>query len=227
MIEVVGVLGGTFDPVHVAHLELAEAVRAALGLRRVLLVPCAVPPHKDQAMPTAASHRLEMIRLAIADRPGLEVSTIELDRGGTSFTIETLRALRLGPPPCLPVFVLGTDSLTEIESWRDYRSILEEFDLAAVRRPGAPAGAVRARLGAEVVDRIRMIPAGAGPRGLLPEIEVGRGGRVFLVEISPADISSSRIRALAKRGESLDGLVPAQVARYIRANDLYGTEDGR
>jgi GTP-binding protein len=216
---VVGVLGGTFDPVHFGHLAMAEAAQRFLGLDRVLLLPSAIPPHKSRPRLTSAQHREAMLRLAVEGRPGMEVSTLELDSGEVCYTIDTLRRLRRGPPPCRPVFVLGTDSLLEIGTWRDHEGLMREFDLAAVDRPGSILQESRARLlepaAQSLVELDEREPAASAPPDL------GSGGRIFHLRMAAHPVSSTEVRRLAAEGRSLDGLVPAAVARYIRSNDLY------
>jgi nicotinate-nucleotide adenylyltransferase len=211
--EPVGVLGGTFDPIHLGHLSLAEAARDRMGLRRVWLVPCAVPPHKLPAHVTRAEHRAAMIALAILDRPGLELCDVELRTGTVQYTIDTLRALRGAPWNVNPVFLLGFDSLTELPTWRQPSALLEEFDLVVVDRPDDPRSA--APLAPEVSRAMAETPAAFGSVGL------GRGGRVFRLPVPPAAISSRDIRARAAARASLAGLVPPSVARYIQHNGVY------
>lgn len=209
----VGVLGGRFDPIHLGHLRVAEEVLRRLELPRVLLMPCAIAPHKRGAPLTAGAERLAMIRLAVEGRSGLEASSLEIDRGGVSYTIDTLRALRatLG---AAPVFVLGMDALLEIETWHEHRALLREFDLVVVDRPGHDLRRLLSSLPAEVAARIA--PAGTAP--------LGEGGHIHQLPVEPLSISSSEIRARAAAGEPLDGLVPAVVARYIQQRGLYRQE---
>lgn len=215
----VGVLGGTFDPVHSGHLEVAERVRELLDLPRMLLLPTARPPHKLPAALSPARHREAMLRLALAERRALEICTLEMEGERVSFTIESLRALRDGSPPCRPVFVLGMDSLLELESWRDWRALLDEFDLAVIDRPGLDLEVARARLSPAVAGRLVRLP---GPGGSGPaELQPGRGGRVFHLPLASIPISSREIRARAAAGLALDGLVPPAVARYILESGLY------
>jgi nicotinate-nucleotide adenylyltransferase len=206
----IGVLGGTFDPVHLGHVAMAEAARDALNLDRVLLLPTAIPPHKVVPGLTSGAHRVAMLRLAVKGREGLEVCTLELETGGVCFTIDTLRRLREGPPACRPVFVLGTDSLLEIDTWREHEALLREFDLAVIERPGSDLDG-----------------SAPGAAGAVPEIDppAGEGGRVFRLPMRPLPISSTQVRGIAADGGSLDGLVAPAVSRYIRANRLYGQED--
>jgi nicotinate-nucleotide adenylyltransferase len=207
--EPVGVLGGTFDPVHEGHLHAASSVRSAMRLKRVCLLPCAVPPHKPRGLFATDEDRLAMLRLALAGRPGLELCTWEVDRGGTNYTIDTLRALRR-ERGWDPVFIVGMDALADLSSWREPTALLDEFDLVAVDRPGTP----------DVPSAGRVVPWKGAP-------DLGRGGRVFRVVIPPRDVSASEIRRRCAVGEPLDDLVPPAVARYIRERNLYSLEAAR
>ena len=213
----VGVMGGTFDPVHLGHLHVAERVGEAFDLRRVLLIPSGTPPHKRSAPITSAHHRLAMVRIAVGDRPWLAVDDREIEREGPSFTIDTLDDLRRGPDPVAPVFILGMDMLFEIDSWRTWKRLVSEFDLIAVDRPGRVLDDERAGLAPEVAHRI--VPATEAGESL------GAGGRVFHLPIPAMDVSSREIRRRAARGEDFDALVPPGVALYIRDHRLYRKED--
>lgn len=224
---VVGVLGGTFDPVHLGHLALATATRRALRLERVLLLPTAVPPHKSVPRLTAERHREAMLRLAIDGLDGLGISTLELETAGVCYTIDTLRRLREGPPSCRPLFVMGGDSLLDLHTWRDYRALLREFDLVVLDRPGALLLDLLQQIEPWIREAIREVPE-EGIDTEAPEAELpGRGGRIFHIPIRPLAVSSTEIRRRAAEGRSLDGLVPDSVARYIRRNSLYRQEDQR
>ena len=196
-----GILGGTFDPVHHGHLVIAEEAREALGLERVLLVPAATPPHKPERPVTPAAHRLAMVELAIADNPAFAVSRIELDRGGRSYTVDTLEALRVerGAGAAEPWFILSAEALAEFPTWRRPDRILELCRLAVVPRGGSEpldAAWVAASFpGRE--SRVRFLP---GP--LLP-------------------ISGSVVRRRAAAGRSVRYLVPDAVAGYIAEHRLY------
>jgi len=199
----VGILGGTFDPIHHGHLVIAEEAREALGLERVLLVPSATPPHKPDRVVTAAEHRLAMARLAVAGNPAFSVSPIEVDRGGSSYTVETLEALLLEGISD-PWFILSAEALAGFPAWRRPDGILDLCRLAVVPRAdhaALDATWVRDHLpGRE--DRVRFLP---GP--LLP-------------------ISGSVVRRRAAAGRSVRYLVPDAVARYIADHALY-TEPAR
>jgi len=213
-----GVLGGSFDPVHLGHLALAEQARQLLGLERMLLLPTASPPHKPALALAPPRHREAMLRLAVAGRPGLEICELELAGDRTHYTIDTLRALRQGPPACRPVFVMGMDSLLEIETWKEYRRLLEEFDLAVMDRSGEQPAVARQRLSADVAPRL--VELGNAP------LDAGAGGRIFHIPAEPVPISSTEIRSRVARGLPVDQLVPPGVAGYIRESGLYREEGG-
>jgi nicotinate-nucleotide adenylyltransferase len=220
----VGVLGGSFDPIHVGHLRIADRVREALGVDELLLLVSATPPHKAARAVTPARHRLEMVRLALAGHPGLALCTLETDAGGVNYTIDTLRRIRLGRPAREPVFVLGGDSLFDLGGWRQARRLVEEFDFVVVERPGHDLAANRERLEpwirSRMVPLIPLPPAG-GTRGRRP----GAGGRVFRFAMERMPVSSSSIRAKVGRGEAWDALVPPAVAGYISTHGLYRREE--
>ncbi|OGO57602.1 MAG: nicotinate (nicotinamide) nucleotide adenylyltransferase [Chloroflexi bacterium RBG_16_72_14] len=201
-----GLLGGTFDPIHHGHLAIAEEAREALGLERVLLVPAAMPPHKPGRPVTAAEDRLAMLELAIAGNPAFAVSRVELDRGGRSYTVDTLEALRAerGTSAAEPWFILSAEALAEFPTWRRPDRILELCRLAVVPRAGHEPLDV-AWLAANLPgreSRVRFLP---GP--LLP-------------------ISGSVVRRRAAAGRSVRYLVPEAVANYIAEHRLY-TEPAR
>jgi GTP-binding protein len=221
----VGVLGGTFDPVHRGHLAMAESALRVLGLERVVLLPTAIPPHKSVPHLTSAAHREAMRRLALEGRPGLELSTAELDTGQVCYTIDSLRALREGPPRCNPVFVLGTDSLAEIETWHEHEALLREFDLAVIARPGGGSPQEVPRLPDAFTDRLIDVSADPTDASTQDRRALGRGGRIFSLPMAPLPISSTQVRRIAAAGGELGDLVPLAVARYIRANGLYRQED--
>jgi len=219
MRETVGVLGGSFDPVHSGHLRIACESCRVLALSRVLLLPAALPPHKAAGKLTPAGDREAMLRLAVRGHARLAVSREELDRGGVCYTIDTLRRLRDGEPGLDPVFLLGRDSLVQLPTWRDWRALIGEFDLALLDRAAGDAGG--GELHPEIVARLVELSDTEAPEG------VGRGGRIFRLPVAPLAVSSSAIRARARAGEDLTGLVPPAVARYIHDMGLYGRESNR
>ena len=194
----VGILGGTFDPIHHGHLVIAEEVREALGLERVLLVPAASPPHKPGRPVSPAGHRLAMARLAVEDNPSFTVSDLEMERGGASYTVDTLEALATAGIE-QPWFILSAEALAGFPAWRDPQRILALCRLAVV-----PRGGYETLDGAWVADRFP-----------------GREDRVRFLPGPLLPISGSVVRRRAAVGRSVRYLVPDAVASYIAAHQLY------
>jgi nicotinate-nucleotide adenylyltransferase len=213
---VIGLLGGTFDPVHNGHLDVARAAIHALHLEKVLLIPSRTPPHRH-APQAKGPDRLAMVRAAIADEPRLEASTIELDAAGPSYTSATLdRFAAAGIDTQTLCFIVGADAFAEIPTWHSYPELLDRCHFAAVSRPGLPAEQLRARL-----PRLasRMISVTANQRYATPS-----HASIFLIDAHTAPVSSTDVRAYIARGASVKGLVPDAVAAYIDAHRLYPTE---
>ncbi len=209
-----GVLGGTFDPIHVGHLDAAEAAHRALGLTEVLFVPSHGPPHRPADPHAAAAHRFAMVALAINDCPAYRVSDIELQRGGSSYTADTLRSLHAaGWDPSQIFFILGADAFAEIATWYAFPAVLDAAHFAVVARPGTALAQAAARTPG-LSERIRQ---GA------PSPDWGPGTGIVLVEARTRDVSSTAIRTHLAAGQPLDHLVPSSVARHIAAHHLYRT----
>lgn len=223
--EAVGVLGGTFDPVHLGHLAIAERARTCLPLRRLLLMPSAVPPHKEPSALSPARHRESMLRLALCDHDGLDLDTTEVDLGGVRYTLDTLRVLRRRLSPLAPVFIMGMDSLLELPTWYEYRRLIREFDLVVFDRPGMLLDDLRDRLDEDVRPRLRTLGESGRDRDRLCRDGLGDGGRIYHLSMAPVAISSREIRARVAAGRSIDELVPPAVAGYIQENGLYRQED--
>lgn len=197
-----GLLGGTFDPVHLGHLDVARAALQALSLDRVLFIPAHVPPHRP--FPSASgADRLAMVKLAIQDEPKFEASTIELDAEGPSYTAVTIdRFLASGYAKDDLCFIAGADAFATVPQWHDYPALLDRCRFAVVSRPGFPASAVA-----------EQIPAFAEHMT-----------DIFLIDAPTAPVSSTGVRASIHRGAPLVGLVPDAVAGYIDAHRLYQSE---
>jgi nicotinate-nucleotide adenylyltransferase len=218
----IGIYGGTFNPIHLAHLVLAEDVRERLGLERVLFVPSNLPPHKGAALPTGAE-RLALVRLAIRGNPGFGAVDLEVRRGGRSYTIDTLRALAGRRPGERELFFLiGMDAFAEIRTWHEADRLAEAAHFAVFPRAGHP-----------LEDPRRHAPAAwglAGERRLpggLRAWRTGAGTHVWLVPTEELSISASAIRARAARGASIRYLVPAAVERVILRGGLYRRDTTR
>jgi nicotinate-nucleotide adenylyltransferase len=212
----IGLLGGTFDPIHFGHLDAANAARRALSLDRVLLIPSCDPPHRPLDPMASGFHRFALVSLAIQGDEALRASDMELQRTGPSYTADTLRALsRQGWKPSQLFFILGTDAFAEIAAWREFPEVLDAANFAVISRPGTTLDAAAARTPA-VRDRLRH----AGE-----DTFAGPSTSIFLVEARTRDVSSSAIRARLAAGASIDDLVPAAVARHIVAHHLYEAVD--
>jgi nicotinate-nucleotide adenylyltransferase len=213
----IGIVGGTFDPVHLAHLRVAEEVREAQRLDEVRLVPSAVPPHKRRGDVAPAADRLRMVEAAVAGHAGLRVWGIELERPGPSYTIDTLRTLRaeLGEEVRV-VFALGWDAFAEINTWKEYAAIFGVCDVVVVTRPGQPTALAAGDFPVAARKSLRYDRGSAGFRHV-------SGHRVTLQHVTALDISATDIRARVRAGRSIRFLVPDPVRIYIHAHGLYGT----
>lgn len=211
----IGILGGTFDPIHYGHLRLAEELADVCALARVLLIPAAVPNLRVRPR-TSAQHRLEMVRRAARGNPRLVVDDRELRRAGTSYTVDTLHELRtvFGDETPL-VLILGADAFLKLPAWSRWRELFALAHIAVATRPGAE---LEASLGdsAELHDEWRA-------RGRLDSRALGErsAGRIVAVSISPLDISATDARLRLKRKASARYLLPDAVLDYIEANHLY------
>jgi len=193
-----GILGGTFDPPHIAHLVIADQARSQLSLSCVSLVPAGQPPHKLDRPITPIEHRLAMTQLAIAGDPGLALSRVDVDRPGPHYTADTLALLRATHPDDELYLLIGSDSLRDLTAWREPARIVAQARLAVMRRPDAD------------LDISRLESA-------LP----GISGRVEWLDAPWLDISSSDIQRRVRAGLSIRHLVPAAVERYIVEHELY------
>jgi nicotinate-nucleotide adenylyltransferase len=200
-----GVLGGSFDPVHLGHLIAAECVRDALELDLVLFVPAHRSPLKEE-VEAAAPHRLEMVRLAIGDHPFFAVSTVDLDRPPPSYTVDTLALLRHAYPRAAFYLIIGYDSYQEFDRWRQPELIVRQAELVVVSRPGFPTA------GSPLWERH---PAAA------PSAAWRQFARVHFVDIPLIGISSTDIRRRVREGRTISFQVPAAVERYILSHGLY------
>jgi nicotinate-nucleotide adenylyltransferase len=210
----IGILGGTFDPVHVGHLRAAQEVQGGLRLARVVFVPNRVPPHKDPGRAAEPADRLAMVRAAIRGNRGFDVSDVELARPGPSYTIETLDHFRavFGDAAELH-FLLGTDAFTEIATWRRAGELFARADFVVMLRPGARFPRLADVLPAAIGKTFRRERDGAWRHA--------SGRRLVPFPVTALDVSSSDLRARVHRGESIRYLAPDAVVRYIRARALY------
>jgi nicotinate-nucleotide adenylyltransferase len=208
----IGILGGTFNPIHLGHLRSAEEVREAQRLDRILFVPSATPPHKRRQGLVSAEHRLAMVRLAVAGNPRFKVSSIEMERPGHSYSVDTLRAFRARMPGVAFSFIVGADAFREIDTWREYESIFSLCDVVVTSRPPHDDTSLAEALPVAVQAQFCYV------RNVL---EHRTGNRIIFQRISDLDISASSIRQRLARGLSIRYLVPVPVERYIACHELY------
>lgn len=201
------IFGGTFDPPHRAHAELPQAAARELGCDRILYIPAAINPLKaspDQPPPTPARHRLAMLRLALRDVPNAEISTIEIDREGPSYTIDTLRELSRRFPETSPQLLLGADQALDFHRWKEWREIQELAKPAVMLRPPWTRESFEASL-----------------RERYDENEARQWMDRTLRSLPMADVSATDIRRRVRAGRPIDELVEPDVAAYIRTHGLY------
>lgn len=208
-----GLFGGTFNPIHLAHLRIAEEAREAAGLDQVLFIPAADPPHKPLAGDVAFVLRYQMVEQAIADHSGFGISDIEARRGGKSYTVETLTQLRQERPEDHLHFIIGSDSYLELGFWHRYQELFSLASLIVVERPDRLLNnplqqlpeAVRSSFRQERTDLLRHV-SGTGIR---------------FVSGTRLDISSSRLRQFVAAGKSIRYLVPPVIETFITQKGLY------
>ena len=210
----VGLLGGSFNPVHNAHLRIAEEARDACMLDRVMFIPAADPPHKLLDGAVSFEKRAHMVRMAIAGRPDFEISTVEAERGGKSYSVDTIRVFRERLPGDDLFFIIGGDSFLEIGTWHRYDEIFSLCNLIVVERPACP-----------VLNPIAALPEAV--RGAFAcDSETGclnhrSGTIVTFITGSPLDLSSTEIRRLAAGDSDITRYVPSDVAAYISHQRIY------
>ncbi|HDI78553.1 MAG TPA: nicotinate (nicotinamide) nucleotide adenylyltransferase [Desulfobacteraceae bacterium] len=209
----IGILGGTFDPVHIAHLRVCEEVAEEIQLDKVYLVPAYIPPHKGEKSITDFSHRLKMLKLAVSTSPLLDVLDLEGKRVGISYTVPTLEELnRIFGDSHTIYFIMGMDAFLEIETWYRYRDIFSLTELVVISRPGY---VIR-----DISNHIENL--GVECRKVHNNIIVLSSGRsLTYVATTYLDISSSKIRKMIREGRSIRFLVTEDVRRYIEERGLY------
>jgi nicotinate-nucleotide adenylyltransferase len=215
----IGVFGGTFDPIHIGHLRCAEEAREQLALDEILFVPASDPPHKTRRV-TPAAHRLAMARLATAGNPAFRVSTVELERDGPSYTIDTLLELREHLPATVALTLLvGLDAFRDIGTWKEYRALFALADVGVWSRPPLSTAALRS-----------LVPVAArrdfcyGPTR--ETLRHRTGTQIRFVTVTALEVSASAIRRRVQRRQSIRYLVPPAVERYVTRHRLYARRQG-
>ncbi len=214
-----GIFGGTFNPIHIGHLRAAEEVAEALDLEQLLFVPCAIPPHKSGAAgdPLApAEQRLAWVRGAVADNPRFAVDPLEIERGGPSYSVDTLRSVGARTAPEPPVFVIGEDAFREIGDWREPHELFRLAHFAVITRPPATPGSLASWLPEAVRGELELAADGGSAS------HRQSGTRVCGVEITALDISASDVRRRLREGLSVRYLLPESVRRAVERSGIYG-----
>jgi nicotinate-nucleotide adenylyltransferase len=214
----VGIFGGTFNPIHYGHLRSAEDVRDAFSLDRVYFVPAARPPHKSTEDLASADHRLKMVELAIADNPFFLASSIELERSGPSYSIDTIRYFLTAFCPRSLAFIIGIDAFRELSSWKEYEYIPTLCDIIVTTRPGEA-----------LPTSDQFLPVALKKSFWYdPQVHMyrhGSGHFLTLHNITGLSLSSSTIRSIVRQGRSGRYLVPPIVEAYMLREHLYKTEE--
>jgi nicotinate-nucleotide adenylyltransferase len=221
----VGVLGGTFNPIHFGHLHIAESVRNIFSLSKIYFVVATVPPHKLQENLIPFVHRYAMVSLAVAGLPRFIPSMIELEPEASAFSIDTMKKLErfLAREKNALYFIAGGDSLAEVQSWRDSEKLLSAYNFVFAARPGTGPVCCKDVLPQKAVARVRDL-TGLGVNQVRRKVAEESSGenRIYIVDVDAPDISATRIRRLAASGKPLRSLVPGPVCEYIRKHHLYG-----
>ena len=218
MLQKIGILGGTFNPVHYGHLAAAEEVRDRLKLDRVLFIPSNFPPHKQDESVPSALQRMEMVRLATSGNAHFEPSDIEIKRGGTSYTIDTIKALQLAYPGAELYFITGLDTFLEIQTWHEWAQLLTLCRFVVLSRPGYRFADL---MKIDFVKSAEKELAGLDRGDLLHGVIRSPAFTICLEMIPLYDISSTDIRKRVKEGLSIKYLLPETVEIYIIKKRLY------
>jgi nicotinate-nucleotide adenylyltransferase len=208
-----GIFGGTFNPIHIGHLRVAEEVRESLGLERIIFVPSYLPPHKELSHNVTGARRLEIVKMALKANTFFEVSSFEVDSAVSSYSIKTIEHIR-EVYGCTPYFILGRDAFNEISSWYQAHRLFDLTHFVVMSRPGVPVYPLGDVLG-EAAKRFK-----ATLRGFINE----RENEIVFVEVTAYAVSSSHIRELCKEGRSIRYLVPEEVHDYIRKERIYSED---
>ncbi len=207
----IGILGGTFDPIHCGHLDMADAAALALDLTRIYVITANLPPHRQPAY-ASCFHRFAMVAMAVAGRPGWRASDLELRTATTSYTSETLKRFHEREyAPCELFFILGTDAFAEIATWHDYPALLDAAHFIVVSRPGFPTERLVQRM-PDLANRMVRPPLDA-----IAQVDP----LIILIDAATADVSSTAIRQRRADGQSIAGLVPPAVQQHIEQHGLY------
>lgn len=210
----IGLFGGTFNPIHLGHLRGLEEVREAFCFQATVLIPAAIPPHKVTEGVIEARHRLEMVKLAIMTNPSFSISSVEVDRPGKSYSIDTLQYFRERDENASLFFILGQDAFREIETWKEFHRLFSLSNFIVMTWPGFGKTPLHAQLPASLASSFRYDQ----------EVKAwihSSGHTLHFKEITFLDISSTKVREMIERGMSVKYLIPLEVEAYIKKHGLY------
>ncbi len=214
--EKIGIFGGTFNPIHLGHVKAALEVQKTFLLDKVLLIPSYIPPHKGSPDVAPPADRLQMVKLAVASYPQFVPSPVEIEAKGKSYSILTLAKLKKQFPDAAIFFILGVDAFLEIDTWREYKKILEQCHFIVISRPGYDLNQAKKLLNGKYTGRmVRVSKTTKLDRLMLNQY------KIFLLSIDALDLASKDVRKKVKDGESIAGLVAEAVEEYIQTNKLY------
>jgi nicotinate-nucleotide adenylyltransferase len=216
-----GLFGGTFNPIHRCHLTIAGQVRQRMALDRLLFIPANIPPLKSKAALAPAADRLEMVRLAMQPYAWAEVSTVEIDRSGPSYSVETVQLLRRQRPDDRLYFLVGTDAFKDIMDWREPERLMRLCELVVIPRVDHPFAALQ-----KVLEPLAAVDPGRltaldRETERCEEVLLAGGGRLWLLALSPCPLSATQVRTAVAAGQPLEALLPESVRSYILRHGLY------
>jgi nicotinate-nucleotide adenylyltransferase len=216
-----GLFGGTFDPIHFGHLRAALEVKEGFDLDQIVLIPAAVPPHKTNRSVTDAADRLKMAEMAVTGKSVFTVSDIELKRSGPSYSIDTISHFKKATPEDSEIFFIsGLDAFLEIDTWQSYSDLLKQVAFIVIARPIFDCQDLSSRwkrledfIKSKISTRYKLSDSSCFEH---PEAQP-----IYTIDVTSLDISSTRIRARVKMGQSIEFLVPERVENYIKTRELY------
>ena len=223
MVKRAGLFGGTFNPIHLGHLRAAEEVKSGFGLDCIYFIPASLPPHKDTAGLADAADRKEMIDRAIASNSGFAVSDVEIRRQGRSYTIDTIAAFQESQAAEKTVYylIIGMDQFFEIDTWKSYDALFENISFIVMTRPSESSIDPLKRFDAVAEYARRHVDKAYHPQPENLCLVHETKQPIWMFEVTPLSISSSKIRELVRKQQSITYLVTDVVEAYILAKDLY------
>jgi len=212
----IGLFGGTFNPIHLGHIKAAGIVAKKFLLDKLYFIPSYIPPHKKSVQIASPQHRLKMVELAVGPFPHFSPSSIEIDAGGKSYSILTLKKIKTQYPEARIFFLLGVDAFLEIDTWRDYENVLEQCSFIIMSRPQFRLEDAHEVLCKKYSQRIVDLSNSSTSVGIEDSANL-----IYLVSIQALDVSSTEVRARVIRNQCIKDLVPESVEHYIKEKGLY------